>query len=172
MTALIDDALAVARGTAVPERWETVDLKALIDADIADRPEGPTRVRLQAPDAPLPVEGDAVALRRVFGNLVNNAMQFATRAEIALAREGSAIVALVDDDGPGIGDADRLAVFEPFFRADPSRSRATGGTGLGLAIAKQIIEAHGGTISVGRAPIGGARFQVRLPAKMQQIATS
>lgn len=167
MTALIDDALAVARGTTVPERWETVDLNALIAADLADRPEGCMRVRLDAPDSPLTVEGDAVALRRVFGNLVNNAMQFATRAEIALSCERGAIVAYVDDDGPGIGDADRGAVFEPFYRADPSRSRATGGTGLGLAIAKQIVEAHGGTISIDRAPAGGARFEVRLPAKMR-----
>ena len=69
----------------------------------------------------------------------------------------------VEDDGPGL-DPDLLPrLFEPFVRGEKSRNRATGGTGLGLAIARQIAEAHGGTIQAQNRPAGGARFVVTLP---------
>jgi signal transduction histidine kinase len=74
------------------------------------------------------------------------------------------VVVTVDDDGPGIPALERSAVFEPFYRIEPSRSRETGGAGLGLAIARAIAEAHGGRISADVAPQGGARIRVVLPA--------
>jgi len=77
--------------------------------------------------------------------------------------EGAQAEVLVDDDGPGIPEKERQLVFEPFYRLEASRSRSTGGSGLGLAIAKQITAAHHGSIEAGLSPLGGARFQVRLP---------
>jgi signal transduction histidine kinase len=74
---------------------------------------------------------------------------------------------LVDDDGDGIPESERQAVFEPFYRLEASRSRNTGGSGLGLAIAKQITEAHGGLIDIETSPMGGARFRVTLPIEAQ-----
>ena len=67
------------------------------------------------------------------------------------------------DEGPGIDPADADRIFEPFYRADPSRARASGGVGLGLAIVRAIVEAHGGTVSVQPGP-GGA-FMVRVPTR-------
>jgi two-component system OmpR family sensor kinase len=72
--------------------------------------------------------------------------------------------ALQEDDGPGIPDGEREAVFEPFYRLDRARQLGSGNAGLGLAIARQIVEAHGGTITLDRSTMGGARFCVRLPA--------
>jgi two-component system OmpR family sensor kinase len=70
----------------------------------------------------------------------------------------------VEDEGPGLGDAESALVFERFFRSDPSRSRDTGGAGLGLAIVASIIEAHGGAVEVGKGAAGGALFRIVLRA--------
>jgi two-component system OmpR family sensor kinase len=70
----------------------------------------------------------------------------------------------VDDDGIGIPDDERERIFEPFYRLDRSRDRATGGFGLGLAISRRALEAQGGTLTVESSPLGGARFRLWLPA--------
>ena len=69
----------------------------------------------------------------------------------------------IDDDGPGIPEADRKKIFEPFVRLDSSRDRKTGGTGLGLAIAHRICKSHHGSLTASESPEGGARFSVELP---------
>jgi signal transduction histidine kinase len=163
MTTLIDDALAVVRGSAVSDRHEMLDLVPLIQADAADRPQGV--LEIVRPEAtPLLVNGDAAALRRLFGNLIDNALRFGRTCRVAVTRHGDFAAVLVDDDGPGIPPSERLAVFEPFYRLEPSRSRTTGGSGLGLAIAKQIVETHGGSIAVEASPLKGARLRVEIPA--------
>ncbi len=82
---------------------------------------------------------------------------------MTVERSASQVTVLVDDDGPGIPALERAAVFEPFYRIEGSRSRATGGAGLGLAIARAITEAHGGRIGAEAGPGGGARIRVALP---------
>lgn len=76
--------------------------------------------------------------------------------------DGDEVRLEVADDGPGLSDADAQRIFERFFRADPSRSRAHGGAGVGLAIVEAIVRAHGGAVTVGKAPSGRTRFTVRL----------
>jgi two-component system OmpR family sensor kinase len=70
---------------------------------------------------------------------------------------------VVEDDGPGIPEAERERIFEPFYRLDRSRDRATGGFGLGLSIAHKAVLLHGGTLSVDASALGGARFAIILP---------
>jgi two-component system OmpR family sensor kinase len=87
-----------------------------------------------------------------------------TTTTISLSGGDGVATIAVADDGPGL-DADAAAqVFERFYRADPSRSRAHGGAGLGLAIVKAIVTAHGGEVTAGASSGGGALFTVRLPA--------
>jgi signal transduction histidine kinase len=69
----------------------------------------------------------------------------------------------VDDDGPGIPEADRTRVFERWVRLDDARTRAEGGTGLGLALVREIARMHGGRVSVQDSPMGGARLHLELP---------
>jgi len=69
----------------------------------------------------------------------------------------------IADSGPGISELDRGRVFERFFRADSSRTRASGGSGLGLSIVSALVAAHNGTVAVAETPGGGATFTVRLP---------
>lgn len=107
---------------------------------------------------------DPKNLERAIGNLLSNAQKYAdSRIEIHVERKTNSCTIYVDDDGPGIPEADRVDIFAPFKRLDDSRTRATGGYGLGLAIVKQIAQLHGGEVKIEQAPIGGARFVVQWP---------
>jgi two-component system osmolarity sensor histidine kinase EnvZ len=164
MTLLIDDALAVARSSIVSGQRETVNLVDLIKDDIDRRPKGSVELCVGREATEIPIGADVLAVRRLFANLVDNAIQFGTLCRVTLSTEGRFAIALVDDDGPGIPESERLAVLEPFYRLETSRSRATGGTGLGLAIAKEIVTAHGGTIRLDTSPLGGTRVRIELPS--------
>jgi two-component system, OmpR family, osmolarity sensor histidine kinase EnvZ len=164
MTHLLDDALVVASNTNVPVRHVPVDLNLLLSNEIADRPNAWVTLKTE-PDASLSnVIGDPVALRRVFSNIINNALIYGTKCIVTLKRETSHFIIDVEDDGPGIPESEWKSVFEPFYRVDTSRSRLTGGSGLGLAIVKQVVEAHGGTVKIGRSTENGAKVQIALPA--------
>lgn len=165
MTSLIDDALTVARGSAVDERRQLVDIAALLAADIRDRPNSGVQFRSCATGVVL---GDQIALRRLFDNLINNAVQHADKVLVDVTCDDGVVLVTVDDDGPGIPQAERTAVFEPFYRLDHSRNRSTGGSGLGLAIAQHITQLHGGRIKVDGSRLGGARIIVSLPAVTEQ----
>ncbi len=103
-------------------------------------------------------------LARAVRNLLDNADRYAaTSVVIELTTNGDGVTLAVADDGPGIPPADRERVFERFTRLDDARTRDTGGSGLGLAIARDIVIAHGGTITIADAP-GGAKVVVRFPA--------
>jgi two-component system sensor histidine kinase BaeS len=112
---------------------------------------------------------DPLRMRQVVANLVANAVRYAPESSVVSVtlgnsdRDGTTARLVVRDHGPGIDEEHLERVFERFYRADPSRSRETGGSGLGLAIVRQIVEAHGGAVTVGNAPGGGAVFTVMLP---------
>jgi two-component system, OmpR family, sensor kinase len=115
---------------------------------------------------PVVVEGDDVRLRQVVGNLLSNARAHTPRgAPVTVrvrAQDEEAVVEVVDS-GPGLAPDHAERVFERFFRADPSRARASGGSGLGLSIVSAIAEAHGGRAEVDSAPGRGATFRVLFP---------
>jgi two-component system OmpR family sensor kinase len=115
------------------------------------------------------VEGDARLLARAVGNLLRNAVKYASGRVVLSARRTTAgpVEIVVEDDGPGIPEAEREKVFEPFYRLDRSRDRATGGFGLGLSIARKAVTLHGGAIRAGESPLGGARFVITLPLGSQ-----
>jgi len=109
------------------------------------------------------LEGDPMALRRLFANLLDNAVKFGGRASARVTRQGATAVVEIDDDGPGIPPTDRERVFEPFYRREPSRNRQTGGAGLGLAIVRSIARGHGGDVALVNRAGGGLTARVQLP---------
>ena len=118
-------------------------------------------------DDAVEVAGDRSSLRRVVDNLLSNVRAHTppgTRATVTVGRVGAEAFIEVADDGPGISDEEAGHIFERFFRLDPSRSRQSGGAGLGLAIVVSIVDLHGGRVSAGPRPGGGAVFRVTLPA--------
>ncbi len=168
MGGLVDDLLTLARIDEVREPvTEPVELAALL-ADAVDdaRAAAPERsVTLAAPQ-PLEVRGDPDRLRRVFSNLLRNAVVHTpagTAIEVSLGREGGEAVARVRDHGQGLPPGDPEAVFERFWRGSSSRGREDGGAGLGLAIVAAVAASHGGRAEAADVPGGGAIFSVRLP---------
>jgi signal transduction histidine kinase len=119
---------------------------------------------------PLTVAGEASRLRQLFLNILTNALKYTPaggRVSIGLSRRGDQAAVVVDDTGVGIAAPDLPFIFERFWRADRSRSRAepSGGFGLGLAIAEWIAQAHGGSITVASRPGRGTTMTVLLPAE-------
>jgi two-component system phosphate regulon sensor histidine kinase PhoR len=111
--------------------------------------------------------GDPGKLHDVLRNLVENAANYApegTTIRLSAERDGDWVALIVDDEGPGIPEADLQRIFERFYRVDRARSRETGGTGLGLSIVKHLVGLHGGDVLAENRPGGGARFVVRIPA--------
>jgi two-component system OmpR family sensor kinase len=111
------------------------------------------------------VDGDARLLARAVGNLLRNAAKYASARVALSARRVAAdrVQIVVEDDGPGIPQTERERIFEPFYRLDRSRDRATGGFGLGLSIARKAVNLHGGSLVAEESSLGGARFVINLP---------
>jgi signal transduction histidine kinase len=114
----------------------------------------------------LKVKGDAIGIKQVLTNLVDNAIKYNRpegRVQVSARAEGSSAIIEVKDTGVGIAATEQQHVFDRFYRVDKSRSRSRGGSGLGLAIVKKIVEEHGGTVSVTSSPSEGSTFRVVLP---------
>ncbi|WP_206664793.1 ATP-binding protein [Dankookia rubra] len=162
MEAMIAATLAFVRDATGPAARERVELNSLVESVVTDMAEAGSDATFESCD-PLVVEADAVALRRAVTNLTANACRYGARARARVHREGGWAVVEVEDDGPGLpaGELDR--VFEPFYRAERSRSRVTGGTGLGLAVVRAIVLAHGGEVALENRREGGMRARLALP---------
>jgi two-component system OmpR family sensor kinase len=168
MSTLVDDMLLIARlDQGRPLERKPVDLQT-IATDAADdaRAVAPQRsITLTAPSSVL-VEGDDLRLRQVVGNLVRNALVHTpqqTAIEIGVSTDNGTGRMSVIDHGPGLQAKEMERIFEPFYRADPSRSRDSGGAGLGLSIVSAVVSAHGGKVNVKETSGGGVTFEVELP---------
>jgi signal transduction histidine kinase len=162
MDELIGQMLSFTRDAMPNTERRRFDLSALCQSLVDDLADSGADVTFQGPDK-MTVEADLTAVRRVIGNLLDNALKFAGHARLILAEAGDMVTAVVEDDGPGVPSAMGDAVFEPFRRLEPSRNRGTGGVGLGLAIARNLARGHGGDITLASAAPAGARFVFSLP---------
>ncbi|UZE20314.1 HAMP domain-containing protein [Pseudomonas sp. B21-054] len=152
----------------LPERVE-VPLDEFIDSILGSVDED-----LAAPDVVIDVLLNGTLERfvldprltaRALQNLLRNAMRYCERRiQVGVRVSDRGCEIWIDDDGIGIPDSERERVFEPFYRLDRSRDRATGGFGLGLAISRRALEAQGGTLTAEASPLGGARFRLWLPS--------
>jgi len=162
MEHMIDEYLAFARGQGV-EDMETVSVRALVDEVCEGAARAGARVSVQI-DPDLTVHVRAGALKRALSNLIMNAAAHAARIEAsARALTLGGVEIIIDDDGPGIDPESYEDAFKPFNRLDEARNQNEKGVGLGLAIARDAARAHGGDVTLARAPLGGLRAVVRLP---------
>jgi signal transduction histidine kinase len=160
MQDLLDSALDFLRGQSVHEAVQPIDLVALLESLVDDYADH-AAVTLQAPDA-LRFAGRPKALKRALVNLIENAVKYGGRADITVERTTDGIGISVQDNGPGLPEAELEKVFEPFYRLESSRNRDTGGSGLGMAIVRQIARSHGGEVCLSNRPEGGLRAELRL----------
>lgn len=168
MEAMIDAVLEFLRTDKEAEAIEHVDLSAVLQTIADDAADAGQKVETRAPRH-LVIRGRHLALKRALTNLVQNAVRYAGSAVVEASAGSDGIRIVIRDEGPGIS-ADKLdAVFEPFYRVEASRGRATGGHGLGLTVARSIARAHGGdVILVNRTP-HGLDAVVTLPATMPPV---
>jgi signal transduction histidine kinase len=162
MQAMLDETLSFARDDAHEEAAIGIDLTDLLQSLCRTLADTGQAVQFDGP-AHLSLQGRPVALRRAFGNLLDNALRYGERAEVSLAENNGEAVVEILDHGPGIPSEMQEKVFAPFFRLEGSRSRETGGTGLGLASARAVFHRHGGRISLHDGPAGGLLVRVILP---------
>ena len=141
---------------------EPVDLGYLARSEMARRPAREGLERIVAADNVV-VEGDTDSLVRVLRNLVDNAERHAaSRVSVSVTSSARGAVLSVEDDGPGIAQADRAKVFDRFYRLDEARSADAGGSGLGLAIVNELVARHGGHVAIEDGSCG-VRFVVMIP---------
>ncbi len=163
MTAMLDSLLAYLGGQEDPEPRRRTDLAAIamtVVDDAADAERSATYAGLDH----LPVQARPVSLKRAISNVVENALHYGGAAALSLTREGDTAVVAVEDNGPGIPEADLAEVLLPFHRLDSARARNTAGLGLGLTIVQQILRREGGVLVLKNRPEGGLRVELRLPA--------
>jgi two-component system phosphate regulon sensor histidine kinase PhoR len=179
LTGLAGDLLTLSRleepGKEIEKDFARLDLGQLAEetaAELQILAEARQQTLTVDVTAAPPVRGDAVSLRTLIRNLVDNAVRYTEpggRIEVSVRPGAEAgkpgwVLLAVKDDGVGIPVADQRRIFERFYRVDKARSRETGGTGLGLSIVRHVAERHGGKVEVASTLGSGSTFTVRLPA--------
>jgi signal transduction histidine kinase len=159
--ALVSSFIAFARDDPTREARIRLDIAALVQSLADDRAEAGQPVSYEGPDR-LVITGQALGLKRLVDNLVDNALKYGAVARVRVAAEGGDAIIDVADDGPGIDAAEREKVFRPFVRGEKAGATAAG-AGLGLAAAREIARAHGGDVEIRDGHPKGAVVRVTLP---------
>jgi signal transduction histidine kinase len=161
MASIIDTTLDYLRGDEQPEATCLLDIGALINSLAEDARESGNVINVTGKVNPIRLQ--PLAIRRCLNNLLENALRYGERADIAISETADEVVIAIRDAGPGIPDEKLEAVFAPFFRLDASRSRHSGGVGLGLSIARDMARKQGGNITLRNASEGGLISTLILP---------
>ena len=161
MEHMVDGYLAFARGEG-QEPAVLTDLAQLLTQAVEQAQRGGRPVRLEVRGAATATLRPA-AIKRALANLIENALRHGKEVLVTLTRPEGRVEITVDDDGPGVPEAQREEVFRPFVRLEAARDPNRGGAGLGLTIARDIARGHGGDLTLESAPQGGLRARLRLP---------
>ncbi len=155
--------LEVFRGSeGPPPALQRTDITSLVQALVDDRAELGAAVSMSGSAPPALV--DPASLRRVLGNLLDNAQRYAGAATVTVGHEPGTVWLAVEGRGPGIPEEQLAQVLQPFVRVEGSRNPASGGTGLSLFIASQLLQRMGGELSLRNRPGGGLSVRVQLSA--------
>jgi len=159
---MVTSILAFARDYTRNEAMEQLDLAALLETLCNDFSDMGKPVQFATSIKRLPVLGREAALRRMFANLIDNAVKYGQSAQVELSQQDGTNIIKITDQGPGIEQSLHEKIFQPFFRVDTARSSEVSGTGLGLTVARDIVHAHGGEIRLFNLPQGGLQVVIIL----------
>jgi signal transduction histidine kinase len=148
MEQMVNETLAFARADAASRQSVKVDLVSMLSSICNDQEDMGYAVHFSCEEKRIALEGKALALRRSFTNLITNACHYGDTVWVRCWLDKEKVFIEIEDNGPGIPEADLENVFEPFYRSDQSRSRNSGGIGLGLAVTRDFISLHGGAIKL------------------------
>jgi len=160
---MIESVLDFVRGVEPNETPRLTDFSALLESLVEDLIEEGFPVQLQAINETIFLTCRPRALRRCFQNIIDNAVKYGEAAKISCVVEGNYIHVRIDDNGPGVDTAELENILRPFYRLEYSRNRDNGGVGLGLAIAHNIVQIHGGLLTIANLAEGGLRVEVSIP---------
>lgn len=167
MERLLSDMMAYARAESPLAEQELIELRAFL---VALANAAPQRIEITQddPSDAFTIAGNRLALARMTENLFENARAYGKGwVSLCIKRDASGLIIAVEDDGPGLPENQLDRVFEPFFRGESSRNRATGGTGLGLGIARAIAHTHGAQIRLSNRAQGGLRAELVFPSDLR-----
>jgi two-component system OmpR family sensor kinase len=162
MEAMISGTLSFVRDATRKTQRTRLELSSLVESVVDEMSETGLCVSVERAERVV-LDGDPIALRRLFNNLLENAVKFGRHARVRIYIEGASAIVEIDDDGCGLPASELERVFEPFHRHEASRSRETGGIGLGLAVARSVARAHGGDARLANREGGGITASVVLP---------
>lgn len=166
MERLLGDMLLYARAEQPKSKLELIDLNSFLAGFIQALPYP---VEADIDGDKFLVAAERASLTRAITNLTDNAKAYAGSVELSSNRDQKGLTIHVEDRGPGIPEAALEHIFDPFYRAEPSRSRETGGSGLGLTIARALLSAQGATLAVLNRPGGGTRATITFPAEAEIV---
>jgi signal transduction histidine kinase len=161
MEQMISSVLAFIRDASEPGMREMLDLRSILEDVVEDAVFVGKHVTLEGGER-ADVEVDPLGMRRLLGNLVENAVKYGDAAQVRIFTDHQDAVAEIRDNGPGLPDDELERVFQPFYRAPAARASNKHGTGLGLAVCRSIARAHGGDVQLKRGD-QGLIAQLRLP---------
>lgn len=165
MEEMISQVIAFIRDASTPGPRERVDFAELIAGSVADAQLVGGHVEIER-NANIPVDVDPVGIRRLLGNLLENAVKYGNSARVRVSLAGGEAVAEIVDAGPGIPEDEFDRAFEPFYRSEGARRSGRAGSGLGLAVCRSIARAHGGDVSFAHAQDGFVA-RVAVPAAFE-----
>jgi two-component system OmpR family sensor kinase len=168
MEQMISSVLAFIRDASEPGSREMLNLRSIVEDVVEDAVFVGKSVTLEKGD-PAAVEVDPLGMRRLLGNLVENAVKYGDNARVRLFTDHQDVVAEVHDNGPGLPEEELERVFQPFYRAPAARASNKHGSGLGLAVCRSIARAHGGDVLLRRGE-HGLVAQLRLPLAYGAVA--
>jgi len=173
LNSLVDDLhlLAMADLRALPCYFEDMDAVELVEGVVQRfalraSQQGMTLHYKHTPHAHIPVRWDGKRMEQLLSNLLDNSLRYTDAPGLVfvdIQSDADQVTILVEDTAPGLSPMDYSRIFEPLYRADPTRNRETGGSGLGLAICQQIAKAHHGVVRAEASQKGGVRFLLELP---------
>ena len=165
MQDMVREGLSLARSMDSSEPKQSVNLDFLLDSAVTDATDAGLNVTLQG-ESGMSIQAQPQAILRCVNNLIDNAVKYGQFAHVSVENENNSSVTIrILDGGTGIASEELEKVFTPFYRLESSRSRDSGGTGLGLTIARNIVEQHGGMLTLRNHPNGGLEAILKLPGK-------
>lgn len=162
MEGMIDSTLEFLRGGITSEATRPIDIVTVIETIVDQHADQGKQIVLSGVSHGR-VLGRLLALKRAFWNVIGNAVKYGDQAWLNISETPSSLSIMVEDNGPGIPEAEMERMFQPFVRLEESRGRETGGSGLGLTIARTVVRSHGGEISLFNRREGGLRVHITLP---------
>ena len=165
MQDMVREGLSLARSMDSSEPKQSVNLDFLLDSAVTDATDAGLNVTLTG-ESGMSIQAQPQAILRCVNNLIDNAVKYGQFAKVSVVNENNSSVTIrILDGGTGIASEELEKVFTPFYRLESSRSRDSGGTGLGLTIARNIVEQHGGMLTLRNHPNGGLEAILKLPGK-------